>query len=71
MNEVQVFKDLVSVHFESVGVQEEIFIDTNTTKRIGKRFRMSFCISLKHIEQPLLLCKPDPHHLGSSFTAPK
>ena len=62
-------KHLAVFDFESICVQEESFKDTDTTKWIGKRIHISVSISSNLLEQPILLCNADAHHLAEPFIA--
>ena len=66
-NEQKLFKNLAIFDFESICIQKETFRDTNTTTCIGKHVPISESISLNLVEEPIFLCKSDPHHLVASF----
>ena len=66
-SEQKLFKNLAIFDFESICVQEETFRDTNTTTWIGKHVPISVSISSNLVEEPILICNSDPHHLVASF----
>ena len=66
-SEHKLFKNLAKFDFESICVQEKTFRDTNTTTWIGKHVPISVSISSNLVEEPILLCNSDPHHLVASF----
>ena len=66
-NELTLFKNLVTIDFESICVQEESFKDTDTTKWIGKHFPISVSTSPNLLKEPIFFCNSDPHHLVTSF----
>ena len=66
-SEQKLFQNLAKFDFESICVQEKTFRDTITTTWIGKHVPISVSISSNLVEEPILLCNSDPHHLVSSF----
>ena len=66
-SEQKLFKKLATLDFESIGVQEETFRDTNTTTCIGKLVPISVSIFSNLVEEPVFMCNSDPHHLVASF----
>ena len=66
-NKQTFFGNLDIFDFESISVQEESFKDTDITKLIGRRFAISFSISLKLVKEPIFLCNSDPQHLVIFF----
>ena len=61
------FKNIAIFDFESICVHEETFSDTNTTTWIGKHVPISVTFSSNLVEEPILICNSDPHHLVASF----
>ena len=66
-SEQKLFKNLAIFDFESICVQEETFRGTITKTWIGKQVPISVSISSNLKEEPIFLCKSDPHHLVASF----
>ena len=66
-SEQKLFKNLAIFDFESICVREETFRDTITTTWIGKHVPISVSISSNLVEEPIVLCNSDPHHLVVSF----
>ena len=66
-SEQKLFKKLAMFDFESICVQKETFGDTNTTTWIGKPVPISVSISSNIVEEPILICNSNPHHLVASF----
>ena len=66
-SEQKLFKKLAVFDFESIFVQKETSRDTNITTWIGKHVLISVSISSNFVEEPIFLCKSDPHHLVASF----
>ena len=66
-SEQKLFKNLAIFDFESIFVQEETFRDTITTTWIGKYVPISVSISSNLVEESILICNYDPHHLVESF----
>ena len=69
MSEQKLFKNLAIVDSESICVQEETLRDTNTTTWIGKHVPTSVSISSNLVEEPILMCNSDLHHLVAPFIA--
>ena len=65
-SEQKLFKRLAMFEIESICVQEETFIDTNATTWIREHVPISVSISSNPVEEPIFLCKSDPHHLVAS-----
>ena len=66
-SEQKLFKNLAKFDFESTCVQEETLGDTNTTTWIGKHVPIYVSISSNLVEEPILICNSDSHHLVASF----
>ena len=66
-SEQKLFKNLAIFDFQSIGVQEETFGDTNTTIWIRKHVPISASIFSNLVEEPIFLCNSDPHHIVASF----
>ena len=66
-NEENFFKNLATFDFESICVQKESFIDTDTTKWIRKHIPISNSISSNLVKEPIFLCNSDPYQLVTSF----
>ena len=66
-NDQNLFKNLAIFDFESICVQEETIRDTNTTTWIGKHVPKLVSISSNLVEEPVLLCNSDLHHIVASF----
>ena len=60
-------KNLGVFNFESVCVKEEMYKETETTKKIGEHVPITVSISSNLIPEPIFLCSLDPRHLVSSF----
>jgi len=67
--EQTIFRNLAVFDFESICVQEDIFKDTDTTKKIGKDNPISVSISSNLVQQTIFLCNADSHYLVASFIA--
>ena len=65
-SEKKLFENLAIFDFESLCVQEN-FRDTNTTTLIRKHAVISVTTSSNLVEEPILQCNSDPHHLVASF----
>ena len=48
----------------------ETFRDGNTTTWMWKQFPMSVSTSPNLVDEPIILCNSDPHHLVASFIGP-
>ena len=66
-SEQKLFENLAIFDLESICVQEETFKDTNRTTWIRKHVPISVTISSNLVEEPILHCNSDPHHLVASF----
>ena len=66
-NEQTVFQNLAIFEFESICMQRENFKDTDRTNWIGKHIPISVSVSSNLLNEPILLCNSDRHHLATSF----
>ena len=66
-SEQKLFKSLAMFDFESIGVKEDSYKQTETTTWIRKHVPISVSISSNVIPEPIFLCNANPHHLISSF----
>ena len=66
-NEQKLLKNLAIFDFESTCVKEDSYKQTETTTWIGKHVPISVSISSNLIQEPILFCNANPHHLISSF----
>ena len=64
--EQKLFTNLALSDFESLCIEDNIFVDTNTNTRIGKHIPISLTISSYFINEPFFLCISDPHYLVAS-----
>ena len=65
--EQKLIGNLATFDFESFCVDEQIFIDTNTTTSIGKHLAISISISSNLVEEPIFFCNSDLHYLVASI----
>ena len=66
-SEAKLFKNLATFDFESFCVQQKTFKDTITATWIGKHVPNSVSISSILMEEQILLCNFDPHHIIATF----
>ena len=66
-SEQNLFKKLGNFDFDSISAKKETFKDTNLTTWIGKDVTISVSIPSNFVEEPILLCNSDFHHLVASF----